>query len=56
MDAPKRFREMQSRINRKLRDALGPGQWARRYLITPAGRRGETIYYLPAEPGLIRFA
>jgi hypothetical protein len=56
VDAPKRFRETQSRINRKIRDALGPGQWARRYLITPAGRHGETIYYLPAEPELIRFA
>jgi CRISPR-associated protein (TIGR02584 family) len=51
--ADKRFREVRARIKAKIRNALGPGQWADRYYIARAGNRPDTRYYLPLPPELI---
>jgi len=47
-----RFLEVRSRINRKLRDALGAGRWAAAYQI--ASRRdpgAPSRYFIPLDPG-----
>jgi CRISPR-associated protein (TIGR02584 family) len=54
-DTPqKRLREVRAHINTKIRMALGAGSWADRYMITAAGKRPDTMYYLPLTPKLIR--
>jgi CRISPR-associated protein (TIGR02584 family) len=55
-DPRERFLQVRSRINRKIRQALGAGRWVDRYLLTPVGKRGETLYHISAPPDLIRFA
>lgn len=52
--AYKRFREVRTRINDKIGQGLGTGQWASRYAITATGKRPDTRYYLPLSPELIR--
>jgi CRISPR-associated protein (TIGR02584 family) len=55
-DPRERFLQVRSRINRKVRQALGPGRWVDRYLLTAAGKRGATLYCIAALPDRIRLA
>jgi hypothetical protein len=52
--AYKRFREIRARINGKIGEGLGHGQWAGGYTIAAVGKRPDTRYYIPLDPELIR--
>jgi hypothetical protein len=51
--AYQRFREVRARINGRIVQALGTGNWVDRYLIAATGGRPDTRYYLPLPPELI---
>lgn len=55
-DGDERFLQVRSRVERKIRQTLGAGQWVSQYLIAAGGPRGETLYHLPLAPDLIREA
>jgi CRISPR-associated protein (TIGR02584 family) len=54
-DPRDRFLQVRSRINRKVRQALGVGRCVDRYLLTATGKHGETLYCIAAQPGLFCF-
>jgi hypothetical protein len=53
-DGDERFLQVRSRLNRKIRDALGPGRWVGSYQIVSHRMPGALSRYLvPLDPSRI---